>query len=124
MKPSPLAVLPKSIALLLSGRPRFPKDRVGAVLTTEDGRKYTIFREVLLDPDRPREPQGVFRVWFHTRMSPRNTIRMSYLTILGFLGFPGFRSKLWLIDEATGDFGGSTSSTPWKTPKTTPTPMR
>ena len=25
---------------------------------------------------------------------------------LGPLGLPGFRSKLWLLDETTGDFGG------------------
>ena len=31
---------------------------------------------------------------------------MSYATLFGFLGLPGFRSKLWLYNEATGEFGG------------------
>jgi hypothetical protein len=26
--------------------------------------------------------------------------------MLGFLGLPGFRSKLWLFDKTTGSFGG------------------
>jgi hypothetical protein len=77
-------------------------------ITTEDGQKYTVFREVVIKPKagRPEVPGGVFRVWFHTRMALPNTIRLSYLTLFGFLGLPGFRSKLWLFNKATGEFGG------------------
>lgn len=33
-------------------------------------------------------------------------MRLSYLTLFGFLGMPGFRSKLWLFNPETGEFGG------------------
>lgn len=108
MRFNPLVVFLRSIFLLLSGRVRFPKDRVGKVPTLENGQQYTVFREALLKPKqrRPEEPDGVFRVWFRSRMSPTRTIFLSYLTLLGFLGLPGFRSKLWLFDETSEDFGG------------------
>jgi hypothetical protein len=108
MNHDPIVVFFKSIDRLLSGRARFPRGRVGQEIVLEDGRRFTVFREVRLEPkpEQPAEPDGVFRVWFHTRMSPSGTILLSYLTLLGFLGLPGFRSKLWLLDEAIGDFGG------------------
>ena len=28
------------------------------------------------------------------------------MTLVGFLGLPGFRSKLWLINNETNEFGG------------------
>ena len=55
---------------------------------------------------QPEVPGGVFRVWFHTRMALSNTIRLSWLTLFGFLGLPGFRSKLWLYHGGSGEFGG------------------
>jgi hypothetical protein len=108
MKFNPLFVMIKSTALLLGRRAQFPRDRVGKTLTREDGQTFTIFREVMLKPqnDQPETPNGVFRVWFHTRMAPANTVRFSRLTLFGFLGLPGFRSKLWVRNESTGEFGG------------------
>ena len=105
---TPLIVFPRSVFLLLSGRMQFPKDRIGKVITLENGQKYTVFREGMLKPksNQPEKPDGVFRVWFHTRMSPKKTILLSRLTLFGFLGLPGFRSKLWLYDETSGDLGG------------------
>ena len=72
--------------------PQFPKDRVGRTMSaTEDGQRYSVFREVVIKPKagRPEVPGGVFRVWFHTRMALPNTIRLSYLTLFGFLGLLG-----------------------------------
>jgi len=57
-------------------------------------------------PGQPDTPRGMFEVWFHGRTTPRQTILMSRLTILFFLGLPGFRSKLWLRNNSTGEFGG------------------
>jgi len=107
MKYNPLCVILKSIGLLVGGRAQFPKDRVGKTITTEDGQKYTVFREVVIKSKagQPEVPGGFFRVWFHTRMALPNTIRLSYLTMFGFLGLLGFRSKVWLFNEASGEFG-------------------
>ena len=108
MNPKPLSVILKSIILLLGQRAKFPRDRVGKTILREDGQQFTIFREVRMKTkmNQPEIPGGVFRVWFSTRAAPENTVRLSYLTLFGFLGMSGFRSKLWLRNENTGEFGG------------------
>ena len=108
MKFNPLFVVGKSAVLLLTGRVQFPKERVGGTITREDGQTFTIFREATMKrkSNQPASPDGVFQVWFHTKMAAPKTIKMSCATLLGFLGLPGFRSKLWLYNETTGEFGG------------------
>jgi hypothetical protein len=108
MKINPIVTLFKSIALLVTGKARFPKEKVGATIVREDGQKFIVFRHVVIHAktDRPANPQGVFRVWFHTKASPQGTRRLSSLTLFGFLGMPGFCSKLWLFNPETGEFGG------------------
>ena len=108
MKFNPFFILLKSSALLLNGRAKFSRERVGQTLITENGRQFKILREVKIKPKphQPDLPNSVFRVWFRTKAAPQNTIRLSHLTTLGFLGMPGFRSKLWLYDDTRGEFGG------------------
>ncbi len=108
MKYNPIYVLFRSAGLLLGSRARFPKDRVGETIIREDGQEFTVFRQVVMrtNSEQPAVPDGVFRVWFSTKAAPKNTVRLSYMTVFGFLGLPGFRSKLWLYNEKTGEFGG------------------
>ncbi|MCC6613016.1 MAG: YdhR family protein [Anaerolineae bacterium] len=103
---SPLGVVARSAALMLGGRTIYPRERVGQTITLDDGRQYRIFREVIMRDNPPREGGGVFRVWFQTKMSVPHTMTFSLLTRIGFVGMPGFRGKLWLVDEATETFGG------------------
>lgn len=107
MKFNPIFVILKTIGLLLMGRVRFPKKQVGTTIVVE-GKEYTIFRQVVMKPKvtQPEVPEGVFRVWFSTKMSVSGAIRFSMLTLLGFIGLPGFRSKLWVVNKNTGEFGG------------------
>lgn len=108
MKLNPLFVIFKSIILLIGGRVQFPKDRVGATITREDGQTFTVFREVVMKrkSNQPVMPEGIFQVWFHTKMPAPRTVKISYAPLFGFLGLPGFHSKLWMYNEATGEFGG------------------
>ena len=39
-------------------------------------------------------------------MSPRQNKLFSLLPVPFFVGLPGFRSKLWMLNEASGDFQG------------------
>jgi hypothetical protein len=95
--------------MLLTGQVRFPRGRVGQVLTLEDGQNWIIFREVQVSVHSGRAAGvgAVFRPRFHVAgMSVRANILFSLLPIPFFLGLPGFRSKLWLYHPENGDFQG------------------
>lgn len=99
-----------------SGRVRFPGSRVGTVVELDDG-LWQVFREIVIDPpgkkvtplpvDRVDLPGAIFRPRFHIKgMSRRFNEVFSWLPIPFFAGLPGFRRKLWLVDQESGDFSG------------------
>jgi hypothetical protein len=50
---------------------------------------------------------AVFKVRFHlTNMPPKRNIKFSLVPMLIILGLPGFRAKLWMLNEVNGDFQG------------------
>lgn len=108
MKEHPVSVIFNSIHVLSQGDARFGWQHLGKTITRPTGRSYRIFRQVVmkLRPGRPQQAGAVFCVWFNTRTPPAVTIAMSWLTLLFFSGMRGFRSKIWLYDEASGEFGG------------------
>ncbi len=106
MTAAPLSVIPRSIRLMITGRTAYPQARVDQTITLGDGRQYRVFREVIMRDNPPRDTGGMFRVWFKTKMSLNNTITFSLFTRIMFVGMPGFRSKIWLVNEKTEEFGG------------------
>ncbi len=103
----PLPVIARSLKLLVTGRVKFPKERCGQCYVREDGRSYRIFREIVIArPGGNSEPGGTFRVWFQAKTGGPLTRLMAWGTTLFFLGMPGFRHKVYLIDDQTGEFGG------------------
>lgn len=102
----PRAVIPRSLRQMFAGTPLYPPARLHQTITMADGNAYRVFREVILRDNPPQEAGGVFRVWFYSVTPPRVTIWMSQLTKLFFFGMPGFRGKMWLLNDATGEFGG------------------
>ena len=99
----------KANVYLLTGRLHFPRARVGKTITMPDGEDYVIFREVYLDPtpSQPKQPGAIFIPHFHVaRMSPKANQIFSLLPIPLFVGLPGFRTKLWLLNKQNGDFAG------------------
>lgn len=109
MKLNPLHSVVNTLRYALSGRLHFPGVRVGESFIMDDGRSFVIFRQAMVDPrpGQPERPGAVFIVRFHlANMSPRLNKVFSLLPIPFFIGLPGFRSKLWTMDEGNGDFQG------------------
>jgi hypothetical protein len=94
-----------TLGCLLSGRVRFPKDRVGRVLTTQEGEAHTVFRAVQVTSSRsvPVESMTVLRVRFKfARFSPTVNRSLSIIPIPVIIGMPGFRRKIWTFCEESG----------------------
>ena len=109
MRINPFLSLLKTLSYALTGRLHFPRKRIGEVITMEDEQDFVIFRQLIVDPsqDQPEEPGATLRVRFHVaHMSARQNKLFSLLPIPFFAGLPGFRSKLWMLNEASGDFQG------------------
>lgn len=100
-----VVAIARSLARLLTGRVRFPRDEVGRMLTMEDGKQFTVFRHAKVNA--PGEPTGVFIVRFTpARLSVRQNIRFSLLPMIPLLGMRGFREKYWCVNEQTGECQG------------------
>jgi hypothetical protein len=70
----------------------------------EDGEEFTIFRQVFVKPrqNQPKIPKAVLHVKFQiARMTPQQNIGFSLIPIPFIIGLPGFRSKLWMVNEST-----------------------
>jgi hypothetical protein len=99
------------VARLLTDRKlEWPRDRVGERLRFEDGTTSTVFRETVLS-EVTREP-ALLVVQFRLHLLGRRPLphklfrAESIANTPLFAGFPGFRSKLWLCDDATGLYRG------------------
>ena len=109
MSLNPFVAFLKTISYLVRGRLHFPRDRIGEVLVSEDALKFVIFRHVLVDSaqDQPKIPGAIFTVRFRvTNMSPKQNKVFSLLPMPFFVGLPGFRSKLWMLNDTYGIFQG------------------
>ncbi len=109
MRFNPFLSLVITIANALRGHLHFPKNHIGEILTMEDGQKFTIFRQLIVDPgqDQPEKPGATFMVQFHVaHMSASQNKLFSLFPIPFFAGLPGFRSKLWMLNKASGAFQG------------------
>jgi hypothetical protein len=96
--------------LLVGGRLRSPRSHVGRRVVFADGSSFRVYREtVLADPCQDR---SVLVVRFQLRLVGRSRLghaafrAESLLNTPLFAGFPGFRTKLWLTDERTGEYRG------------------
>jgi len=88
-------------------RIHFPKDRLGEIV--DEGEDFEIFRHMTLDPnkDQPEKPGAIFKVRFQfASMSPEMNIRTSLIPIPFIVAQPGFRSKMWMLGQETGEFQG------------------
>lgn len=106
---------PTALRDLLAGRTNCDRKYLGQPLRMSDGRAYTPFRHTVKDPARwssIQEP-AVLQPRFHLRFMSPDRRRwhalfrvVCIMTTPLFVGLPGFRSKLWMVDPVTGDFAG------------------
>jgi hypothetical protein len=98
---NPVSSVFKTIGFVVTGRLHFPTQRIGHVVIDEEGRQFTIFREVVVDPtkNQPKRPGAVLTLHFKvTNMSPAANKFYSLLPLPLYIGEPGFRSKLFTIN--------------------------
>jgi hypothetical protein len=106
---NPLVSFFRTIGLAVAGRVHFPGERIGEIIDRENGHEFKVFRQVIIDPgnSQPAIPGAIFHVHFRiSSMTPRQNRVFSLIPIPFIIGLPGFRSKLWIVDEATGDCQG------------------
>ena len=110
-----LRSVPRALRDLASGRTRCHAEHVGEVLRMSDGRTYVLFRHTRKAKSgwSRTAPAAVLQPRFHlAALAPgRRHLHALFrvvciVTTPLFVGLRGFRSKLWMVDPATGDFAG------------------
>jgi hypothetical protein len=75
----------------------------------DDGQQFTVFRHMVLDKSSksPETIPAVFIVRFTFAALSRQANRMASLIPIPLIaGFPGFREKIWMVNEQTGSWQG------------------
>ncbi len=99
---NPIAGFLRTVLLFICGRVRFVRENIGQMFPGEQGEKLTVFRQVVIRSRRP-DPQAVFTIRFQPKdMGVEQNKRFSRLPMMIFMGFRGFRAKMWMVDESTG----------------------
>jgi len=99
----------KTLSYVITGRLHFKQERIGELITTDDGQEYKVFRHVIVDPKygHPKKPQAILRICFDfAHGSPNQNKRLSLIPIPFIVGLPGFRSKICAINKESGGFQG------------------
>lgn len=104
MKTNPIIGFLRTIMLFLTGKVNFIKSSVGKEITMDDGMKFKVFRHVIIGSDKNlSNTRAVFRIRFIPKnMTVEENMRFSKIPMLIFMGFHGFRSKYWMVNEETG----------------------
>lgn len=95
----------RTLVLFITGRIRLLKKDIGKKIKMQDGKVFTIFRHVEIKRflNKTKHPEALFLIRFKpVDMSVEENIRFSRLPMMVFMGFKGFRSKYWCVDEKTG----------------------
>jgi hypothetical protein len=98
---NPITSTIKTIGFAVTGRLHLPAEHIGNIVTSAEGEGFTIFREVVVDPtsDQPGHPGAILTIHFKvTNMSPQLNQLYSLVPLPLYIGYPGFRSKLFTIN--------------------------
>jgi hypothetical protein len=114
-RPRPVAAFARSAMatgrLMAAGRLTSPSTYLRRRLRFADGTTSFVFRETAIRDTDPRDPavlvvQFRLRAFGHRRFLHALFRRECILHTPLFAGFPGFHSKLWISDTATGVYRG------------------
>ncbi|MBN1781532.1 YdhR family protein [bacterium] len=97
----------RSLFNLIAGRLTFPGEYRGRTVKMEDGSEFRIFRHMHLESGHASPGESILIVRFKfRRFDHRTNIRLSRIPVLPIAGYPGFRDKLWMIDQESGFWQG------------------
>jgi hypothetical protein len=91
-----------TLRLFITGKVRFIEQDVGKTIIMDDGQDFTVFRRVVIKGNVNKRPGGLFIVRFTPKMDIQKNIKLSRLMLMIFMGFKGFRSKYWCVNEKSG----------------------
>jgi hypothetical protein len=98
-----------AVLRMLTARLRLESRYVGSIFVMEDGQRFRVFRHMSLSGKEERE-QGapaVLVVRFKFARFPQALNRLLSLISVPLIGgYPGFRQKLWMVQEETGYWQG------------------
>lgn len=107
MSLNPFSAFLKTVKYVLTRKIHFPKNCLHKTITMEDKQQFKVFRHAVMSTKLNGQNAAIFKVRFHlSGMSPEKNKPFSVIPMLFILGLPGFRAKLWTIDEKSGDFQG------------------
>ena len=101
--------LAKTIFFFLLWKIHFSKEFLGKTVVMDDGQKFTIFRHMTLNTGKSYSDHSmtVFRVRFKfAKLSHKVNKLTSLIPVFLIVSFPGFRDKIWMINEDTGYWQG------------------
>ena len=104
----PPFLIARAMGLIFTRRVHFLKNRIGETIQQEE-EDFEIFRQVIVDPlnNKPKNPEAIFKVYFHFASFSVNTNKvLSLIPIPFIIAQPGFRSKTWMLGQKTGMFQG------------------
>ncbi len=109
MKHSMISFISKTMHFQHTGRLHSRSDTSRQKFINPDGQEFVIFRRTVLDPapGQPKKPAALFRVCFRVpKISPFRDRLIIALKSPVFVALPGFRSKLWMVDEKNDCYQG------------------
>ena len=107
MSLNPFSAFLKTDKYVLTRKIHFPKNCLHKTITMEDRKQFKVFRHAVMSTKLNGQNAAIFKVRFHLAgMSPEKNKPFSVIPMLFILGLPGFRAKLWTLNEKNGDFQG------------------
>ncbi len=103
VRKNPLVCLLLSLGRLFVGRLRYSNEYVGTTLKVENGEEYYIFRHIRAVSQPHNEQGSAFIVNFKfARLSQKVNRFVSQFPMLLITGFPGFRVKMYAVNQENG----------------------